>query len=61
MDLMHKIAQKVEDQLDEQYHNDFSPKNVQTFKILDSFGQKMRKIKNCHFLPFHKNFNNFTE
>ena len=28
MDLMHEIAQKVEDQLDVQYHNNFSPTHV---------------------------------
>ena len=56
MDLMHKIAQKVEDQLDVQYHNDFSPSNVQIVKILMHFGQKMSKNRKMRFSTISRKF-----
>ena len=40
---MLEISHGVEDQLDLQYHADFSPIKVTIFKILANFGQKIAK------------------
>ena len=49
IDLVHEIAQEVEDQLYSQYHDNFSPSNIIIFKILALFCQKIAKNEKLRF------------
>ena len=53
---MLEILHGVEDQLDLQYHANFSPLKVIIFKILANFGQKMAKNEKLRFSTILRKF-----